>query len=96
MMRGTSTVPSQMVVEMAVAGQPHVLGNDDRDTAEQAATFLLGEGWGLGEEDALQGDDCLMFPNVIPKGHENCPRRVLRGPFYLVAGTGFEPATSGL
>ena len=23
----------------------HVLGNDDRDAAEQAATFLLGEGW---------------------------------------------------
>ncbi|MDT5256472.1 MAG: hypothetical protein QOD10_1552 [Mycobacterium sp.] len=29
-------------------------------------------------------------------GHENGPRRSLRGPFYLVAGTGFEPATSGL
>jgi integrase len=28
--------------------------------------------------------------------HENGPRRDLRGPFYLVAGTGFEPATSGL
>ncbi len=27
---------------------------------------------------------------------ENGPRSVLRGPFYLVAGTGFEPATSGL
>src|ERR1700739_1577281 len=29
-------------------------------------------------------------------GHENGPRRSLRGPFPLVAGTGFEPATSGL
>ena len=29
-------------------------------------------------------------------GHENGPRSDLRGPFYLVAGTGFEPATSGL
>ena len=34
-------------------------------------------------------------------GHGNGPRRVLRGPFplvagTLVAGTGFEPATSGL
>ena len=28
--------------------------------------------------------------------HENGPRSDLRGPFYLVAGTGFEPATSGL
>ena len=32
----------------------------------------------------------------VRKLHENGPRRVLRGPFYLVAGTGFEPATSGL
>ena len=29
-------------------------------------------------------------------GYENGPRRGLRGPFCLVAGTGFEPATSGL
>ena len=35
-------------------------------------------------------------PNHVPKRHENGPRRCLRGPFYLVAGTGFEPATSGL
>ena len=28
--------------------------------------------------------------------HENGPRRNLRGPFPVVAGTGFEPATSGL
>jgi hypothetical protein len=32
----------------------------------------------------------------VHKRHENGPRRHLRGPFYLVAGTGFEPATSGL
>ena len=37
----------------------HVLGNDDRDAAEQAATFLLGEGWSLGEEDAPQGDEAV-------------------------------------
>ena len=37
----------------------HVLGNDDRDAAEQATTFLLGEGWGLGEEDAPQGDEAV-------------------------------------
>ena len=35
-------------------------------------------------------------PKRVPNGHENGPRRGLRGPFYLVAGTGFEPATSGL
>ena len=35
-------------------------------------------------------------PKRVPIGHENGPRSVLRGPFYLVAGTGFEPATSGL
>jgi hypothetical protein len=32
----------------------------------------------------------------VHKWYENGPRRTLRGPFYLVAGTGFEPATSGL
>jgi hypothetical protein len=32
----------------------------------------------------------------VHKRHENGPRRSLRGPFPLVAGTGFEPATSGL
>ena len=35
-------------------------------------------------------------PKSVPIGHENGPRRSLRGPFRLVAGTGFEPATSGL
>src|SRR5580693_71801 len=35
-------------------------------------------------------------PKSVPIGHENGPRRTLRGPFPLVAGTGFEPATSGL
>jgi hypothetical protein len=35
-------------------------------------------------------------PKSVPNGHENGPRSNLRGPFRLVAGTGFEPATSGL
>jgi integrase len=35
-------------------------------------------------------------PKSVPNRDENGPRRDLRGPFYLVAGTGFEPATSGL
>jgi hypothetical protein len=34
--------------------------------------------------------------NYVANDHENGPRSDLRGPFYLVAGTGFEPATSGL
>src|SRR6476620_278850 len=37
----------------------HVLGNDDRDAAEQAATFLLGEGWGLGEANNSQSDETV-------------------------------------
>ena len=37
----------------------HVLGNDDRDAADQAATFLLGEGWGLGESNNSKGDETV-------------------------------------
>ena len=37
----------------------HVLGNYDRDAAEQAATFLLGEGWGLGEANNSQSDETV-------------------------------------
>ncbi len=29
----------------------HVLGNDDRDAAEQAAALLIGNGWAPGDED---------------------------------------------
>jgi hypothetical protein len=36
-----------------------VLGNDDREAAEQAATFLLGEDWGLGQENAPQDDETV-------------------------------------
>jgi hypothetical protein len=35
-------------------------------------------------------------PKSVPMGHENGPRGRALGPFSLVAGTGFEPATSGL
>jgi hypothetical protein len=35
-------------------------------------------------------------PKSVPNRHENGSRRILREPFPLVAGTGFEPATSGL
>ena len=38
-------------------------------------------------------------PKVFPEAMKTAPggvRRLLQGPFPLVAGTGFEPATSGL
>jgi hypothetical protein len=47
------------------------------------------------DADENRGPASQTFPSV-PKGDENGPRRVLRGPSCLVAGTGFEPATSGL
>ena len=40
----------------------------------------------------------ISHPNVskhVSIRHENGPRRVLRGPFPLVAGTGFEPRPLG-
>ena len=38
------------------------------------------------------------MPNLAlrPQSNENGPRTGVRGPFYLVAGAGFEPTTSGL
>lgn len=41
-----------------------------------------------------QFPELVGFANVA-NGHENGPRRDLRGPFLLVAGTGFEPAPLG-
>ena len=38
----------------------------------------------------------LMFPNPFPSGMKMTPEVAPLGPFPLVAGTGFEPATSGL
>jgi formyltetrahydrofolate synthetase len=32
----------------------------------------------------------------VSTGHETAPQMISEGPFSLVAGTGFEPATSGL
>ena len=37
----------------------HVLGSDDREAAEQAASFLIGDGWDLAEEGATQGDETV-------------------------------------
>jgi integrase len=38
----------------------------------------------------------LMFPNAFPSGMKMTPEVGPLGSFYLVAGTGFAPATSGL
>jgi integrase len=35
----------------------HVLGNDDREAAEQAASFLIGDGWDPGEDGAAEDDE---------------------------------------
>jgi hypothetical protein len=35
----------------------HVLGNDDRDAAEQAASFHIGDGWDPGEDGAAEDDE---------------------------------------
>ena len=37
----------------------HVLGNDDREAAEQAASFLIGDGWDLVEEGAAEDDETV-------------------------------------
>jgi hypothetical protein len=61
--------------------------NDDRVAAEQAASFLLGPA-GTTVHKMVRRPD---VHKSVPKAHENGPRRVLRGPIPLVAGTGFEP-----
>jgi integrase len=37
----------------------HVLRNDDRDAAEQAASFLIGYGWDPGEDGAAEDDETV-------------------------------------
>jgi integrase len=37
----------------------HVLGNDDREAAEQAASFLIGDGWDPGEDGAAEDDETV-------------------------------------
>ena len=68
----------------------HVLKNDDRGAAGQRQRRSC---------SGPAGIQMMSRPNIhksIHKWHENGPRRILRGPFRFVAGTGFEPATSGL
>ena len=73
-----------------------------------AATMWLGSGIHIKQVADLLGHyststystsitgDIYGHGSSVPIGHENGPRRSLREPFHLVAGTGFEPATSGL
>ncbi len=37
----------------------HVLGSDDREAAEQAASFLIGDGWDLAGEGAAEDDETI-------------------------------------
>ena len=37
-----------------------------------------------------------LVNDLVSIGMKNAPGRVLRGAFFLVAGVGFEPSTSGL
>ena len=62
----------------------HVLKNDDRDAAEQAASFLIGDGW-VGDE----ANQMMSKANVhksVHKRHENGPRR--QSPGAVSAGSG--------
>ena len=43
----------------------HVLGNDDREAAEQAAAFLIGDGWDPPKKATVDDEPCLMFPNMF-------------------------------
>src|SRR6476659_8864749 len=58
----------------------HVLGNDDRDAAEHADIFLLGEGWSLAEK-VPQGDEPVECSQTCYQRHENGPRKVSGGRF---------------
>lgn len=69
----------------------HVLKKDDREAAEPPASFLLGPQL-YPRRTAFTRQDVHKSVN---KWHENGPQRELRGPFHLVAGTGFKPATFG-
>jgi hypothetical protein len=63
----------------------HVIRSDDRDAAEQAAAFLIGARRSQRTQQLTISD--ANVPKSVPNGDENGPRRRLRGPFCLVAGT---------
>jgi hypothetical protein len=50
-MRATRSVDGQYFSSSAGQTYAHVLKNDDREAAEQAASFLLGSAWDDGSQD---------------------------------------------
>ena len=64
----------------------HVLGNDDREAAERAAAFLIGNGVGSSQrrrqlEATVRCLACLMWPNTCPSGMKTAPGGVSGGRF---------------
>jgi integrase len=59
----------------------HVLRNDDRDAAEQAAAFLIGNAWDPHDEDDSRCLARLMFPIAFPSGMKTAPGQVSGGRF---------------
>jgi hypothetical protein len=59
----------------------HLLGNDDCEAAEQAASFLIGDGWDLDEEYAAQAMRPSTVPKRVPIGHETAPGELSEGRF---------------
>ena len=68
-----------------------------RPTAKSRTTLpsVIGDDWSSGDEKANQ-TTMLGAPNTFRSGMKMAPEVAPLGPFPLVAGTGFEPATSGL
>ena len=81
----------EVIVSWVATASLSTVEFDDRDAESRPRRSL--------SETTQIPNQVMSSANVhksIHKRHENGPRSVLRGPFYLVAGTGFEPATSGL
>jgi Phage integrase family len=74
----------------------HVLTNDDREAAEQAATSRSAARGKLTTKTTVQMASKANVPKRVPTGMKMTPEVAPLGSFPLVAGTGFEPATSGL
>jgi hypothetical protein len=77
----------------------HALPGIDRDPAETMARLVLGKDLEVTVNTAKAGvDPGEPGPSANPcaSGMETALQVISEGPFRLVAGTGFEPATSGL
>lgn len=81
---------------MPTARRSPKITEGERRAATAECGGWLADDWA---EQTRRESALVSLTNVhkcVHKPHENGPRKNLRGPFYLVAGTGFEPATSGL